>query len=494
MANENILFRKGTLKDLENAPKVAGSINFTTDEPAIYLDVDSNTRKRIGDLIIVKTKEELMQKNGEAYNENSLANNALVSTWSTTSLYYVENDNALLRWDGTKWKQLNPSNDDLVADLNAISTAITEIQSELDNNIYDKTEVDNLLANKANTSDVNTALNNKADKTDLNNKVNTIDFTNLSTEVGAIKDDYVTKAEKTTLEGNISKADKTATDAASAALKAQGEIDALEQEVATLEQNLTNFGSNVANVYETKQDANSKKTELEDKITTLQNGAVKTNADAIKAESDRAKQAESDLNDDIQGLDTKITNLGTSTTNNINNLKTTLIGSASDTKDSNTIYGAKAYADNAIDEALIAANAMTFKGVLGEGEGGPWATLPAAASVNAGDTYKVGVLGQYAGYTCYVGDLLIAKEDGKAEYYHISSGYEDDYNTRLGVDVANNKIKLNSPVSGELGSVKFQTDENSSLSVSVSGEEDTSRKADSIVTLSLVWGSFGTEA
>jgi hypothetical protein len=104
MANENILFRKGTLKDLENAPKVAGSINFTTDEPAIYLDLDSNTRKRIGDLIIVKTKEELMQKNGEAYNESSLANNALVSAWSTTSLYYVENDNALLRWDGTKWK------------------------------------------------------------------------------------------------------------------------------------------------------------------------------------------------------------------------------------------------------------------------------------------------------------------------------------------------------------------------------------------------------
>jgi hypothetical protein len=76
------------------------------------------------------------------------------------------------------------------------------------------------LANKANTSDVNTALNNKADKTDLNNKVNTSDFTNLSTEVGAIKGDYVTKAEKTTLEGNISKADKTATDAASAASKA----------------------------------------------------------------------------------------------------------------------------------------------------------------------------------------------------------------------------------------------------------------------------------
>jgi hypothetical protein len=136
---------------------------------------------------------------------------------------------------------------------------------------------------------------------------------------------------------------------------------------------------------------------------------------------------------------------------------------------------------------------MTFKGVLGHGEGGPWATLPEdATKVNAGDTYKVGVLGTYATYNCYVGDLLIAKEDGKKEYYHISSGYEDDYNTRLGVQ--ENRIRLNSPVSGELGSVAFQADANSSLSVNVSGEEDASAKANSTVTLSLVWGSFGTEA
>ena len=493
MANENILFRKGTLKDLENAPKVAGSINFTTDEPAIYLDLDSNTRKRIGDLIIVKNKEELMQKSGEEYNLNSLANNALVSAWSTTSLYYVENDNALLRWDGTKWKQLNPSNDDLVADLSNMSAAITGIQNELNNNIYDKTEVNNLLANKVNTQDFNTALDDKADKADLNNKVDTSDFAVLSTTVGEIKSDYVTKAEKTTLETNISTANKTATDAASAASKAQGEIDALEQEVAGLEQNLTNLGANVANTYETKQDANSKKAELEGKITALQTGAVQANADAIQTESNRAKQAESDLDADIRNLDTKLNNLGTSTTNAIDNLKTTLIGASTDNASSDTIYGAKAYADNAIDEALIAANAMTFKGVLGHGEGGPWATLPTAAEdVNAGDTYKVGVLGTYANYNCYVGDLLIAKADGVQEYYHISSGYEDDYNTRLGIQ--ENRIRLNSPVSGELGSVAFQADANSSLSVSVSGEEDTSRKADSTVTLSLVWGSFGTEA
>jgi hypothetical protein len=76
------------------------------------------------------------------------------------------------------------------------------------------------LTNKANASDVNAALDDKADKTDLNNKVDTSDFAVISTTVGEIKSDYVTKAEKTTLETNISTANKTATDAASAASKA----------------------------------------------------------------------------------------------------------------------------------------------------------------------------------------------------------------------------------------------------------------------------------
>lgn len=486
MANENLLFRKGTLKDLENAPKVAGSINFTIDEPAIYLDLDSNTRKRIGDLIIVKNKEELMLKNDEVYDESSLADNALVSTWSTTSLYYVEDDNALLRWDGTKWKQLNPSNDDLATDLVNINTAISGIQDQLNNNIYNKEDVNDLLSDKANATDVEEELAKKANKSELDNKVNTEDFTTLSTAVSTIQSNYVTQEEKTALVETISEADTKAANAASAASNAQKEVDDLEKEVGTLEGNLTSLGNHVAETYELKKDADSKKTELEGKITALQDGAVTNNTKAINAEIERASNAET-------ALDTKITNLGTTTTNNINSLKTTLIGTDEDTENSDTIYGAKAYADNAIDKALIAANAMTFKGVLGHGEGGPWAELPTdAADINAGDTYKVGVLGEYAGYNCYVGDLLIAKKDGENDYYHISSGYEDDYNTRLGV--SGNKIRLNSPVSGELGSVTFQTDENSSLSVSVSGEEDTSFKADSTVTLSLVWGSFGTEA
>jgi hypothetical protein len=54
MANENLLFRKGTLKELLASTPIEGSINFTTDEPAIYLDVKVNgetKHQRIGDII-----------------------------------------------------------------------------------------------------------------------------------------------------------------------------------------------------------------------------------------------------------------------------------------------------------------------------------------------------------------------------------------------------------------------------------------------------------
>jgi hypothetical protein len=148
---------------------------------------------------------------------------------------------------------------------------------------------------------------------------------------------------------------------------------------------------------------------------------------------------------------------------------------------------------------------MTFKGVVGTNAG--YISLPSLADdVKAGDTYKVGEQGNYLisqekendettkGYeTCYVGDLLIAKEDGKIEYYHITSGYEDNYDTKLGVNAESNKIRLNNPVGKEVGSVTFKTNEDSSLSVSTTGIEDPNGIANSTVTFSLTWGSFGSE-
>lgn len=475
MANENIVFRKGTLKELENANIVVGAINFTTDEPAIYLDTE-NGRKRVGDLIVVQSKDELF---ADIDNETGVADGLVHSnTWSTTALYYIVADNALLRWSGSQWTQLNPSFSGLITDLENLSTSVSTIQKTINENIYKKTEVyskketNNLLNAKANSQDVNAALDQKADKETLEN---------LSTTVSTIQSDYVSKAEKTTMEQNISKAKTAADNAQKAADAAQQTADTVGDNLSDLQTTVSDLSTSVSTTYETKTDASNKKIALENAIDDLAKGAVADNTTAIGNEVNRATAAESNLQ-------TSINNLSTSTTQAIATAKSEainkVIGNSNDTKESNTINGVRKYVDN----AMAVADAMTFKGVVDSENG-----LPAASKTKAGDTYKVGEAGYYASYSCYVGDLLIAKKDNSAEYFHVSSGYEDDYNTRLGVDLTKNKVILNSPTGGDLGSVSFTSDENSSLSVKVTGEgEDGNFIADSTVKISLVWGSFGT--
>ena len=81
---DKLLLRKGSLADLSNLPKVAGAISVTTDEGGIYLDINSTTRKRLGDFIPVDSLKEL----------NDLAQEGL----SETALYYAQEENVLARY------------------------------------------------------------------------------------------------------------------------------------------------------------------------------------------------------------------------------------------------------------------------------------------------------------------------------------------------------------------------------------------------------------
>lgn len=79
-----VTFKKGLLANLP-ATKTAGQLLLTTDERALYFDLDSSTRIRIGDF-------------------QSFANLAALeanSNPSATALYYVEDLNVLAKWDAT---------------------------------------------------------------------------------------------------------------------------------------------------------------------------------------------------------------------------------------------------------------------------------------------------------------------------------------------------------------------------------------------------------
>ena len=96
MANETLLLRKGLLENLSSAPIIEGALSFTTDEPAIYIDVDGK-HLRIGDI-----KEFANVAALEAY-----LGTTPVEKVPTTGLYYAIAENALmkcaLKEDGTRF-------------------------------------------------------------------------------------------------------------------------------------------------------------------------------------------------------------------------------------------------------------------------------------------------------------------------------------------------------------------------------------------------------
>ena len=95
----NVLFKKGLLKNLP-AEKVAGTIYVTTDERAMYLDVDENTRIRLGDFNEIPDLNALPDVSHEG------------GTPNPTGLYYSIKENVLARYDSAnrKWAQINPDN------------------------------------------------------------------------------------------------------------------------------------------------------------------------------------------------------------------------------------------------------------------------------------------------------------------------------------------------------------------------------------------------
>lgn len=86
---QNVFFKKGLLANLPSS-YAAGTFYVTTDERAMYLDIDDSTRIRLGDFIQV----------------DSVANLPTDGA-STSALYYCVAENILAKWNGSAWTQIN---------------------------------------------------------------------------------------------------------------------------------------------------------------------------------------------------------------------------------------------------------------------------------------------------------------------------------------------------------------------------------------------------
>lgn len=340
---ESLLFRKGLLNDLETkAAKVAGAISITTDEPAIYIDVQEGSnvvRKRIGDFITFANQSAFIAYL-DAHGENI----------PTTCLFYVEADNALMKYvkgqSGIgRWKQINSVSDvesdigDLKDRVSAVEGDLTSLTNTVDDladsvaantgnitkNAQDiskntqeisglktsKLDVDTYNTDKTNiTGDISTLQGEVFDIKDVNTTqgtaianlqntvgdsenglvkqvdTNRIDITNLKSSIGTVPtgttviDEITENAEAIEeVEGKVSTIEGQIININTAAEALAGRVDTAEENITSL------------------QDNSATKEELTNAQKAL-NGLIEDNADAI----DELETAVGTINNEITGI------------------------------------------------------------------------------------------------------------------------------------------------------------------------------------------------
>ena len=121
---QNVFFKKGLLANLPSS-YAAGTFYVTTDERAMYLDIDDSTRIRLGDFIQVAAVENLPAEGA-----------------STSALYYCVKENILAKYDGSAWTQINkqPTAEEMktLLGLGAMAYKSTVVEGDLDSNLAKK--------------------------------------------------------------------------------------------------------------------------------------------------------------------------------------------------------------------------------------------------------------------------------------------------------------------------------------------------------------------
>ena len=492
-----LYFRKGTMADLANADILNGSINITTDEPAIYLDID-NERKRIGDVIVVNTLNDLMPKFEGSEDLNwGEANPQYVNHWSTTALYYVTDANALLKWTGDEWKQINSGEGGNQIDLSEIQSQINGLKGrvdtiesnlanlvpqvgELTTNVNDYVErVETLEDTVSGDSGLSSAVSGHETKinsltTNVSNNTTAIGL--LQTAVAEKVDknvyDLLSNDVKTVKEIVDNKADKTEVEANSTSINTlKGNVQSLSGQSADHATRISTAESAIATLSESV----AVKVEQEDfdKLNETVNGHSSTIQEQSQLIATKADQSMVDtINQTVGEHNTRLA----AVENNVS------------TKAEQTyVDGIKEELIDKIISDINAANAMEYKKSIDSSN-----ELP-QARVKIGDTYiaSKNFLSTDARPEVRVGDLLIATViEGKEEiegfipvedivWEHIPTGYSSQLDPSLIAD--GTSIVLKAFNDANMGTVRITGNNN----IVVENANN-----DNEIKVSLVWGSF----
>ena len=350
-------FRKGTYAQINAADKVAGTIYIAKDEKAMYVDVDASTRIRIGDFIRVDTVQ------------------GIKPPYSTSALYYVENDNALLKYvetehEGVKtgtWKQVNGT-DDIKASITSLQGNMSQANSDIGTL---KTDVGTL---KTNVSTLKTTVGSSTsglvkDVADLKTAIG-MDQSGSAGGIGNTVSQLVKDLDA--LEGTVETQGNTIQEHT-------GKISALETESAkhATKTELNNAKTAILGQTDGGADFNGTVKGAYDKAATAQTQANKGVADAATAQTkaDANEQAISGLTNRVTALDQASTGrvailegrvnaletAGYATVDQVTEAKNAVLGTEADDAGTATVHGAlksaaaaKAAADAAAEAAAAA--------------------------------------------------------------------------------------------------------------------------------------------
>lgn len=128
-------FKKGEYKSLPAwSAATEGTVYVTVDEQAMYVDL-ADKRIRLGQIVTYDTKQAFV----EYVNQTP-------PPYSTEAFYYIADEtNALLRWNGTKWIQINSTT--------AVSTAVAAAQKDATQAIADAKDANDNANTRVLTSD-----------------------------------------------------------------------------------------------------------------------------------------------------------------------------------------------------------------------------------------------------------------------------------------------------------------------------------------------------
>ena len=431
VTDARVKFLRGQLANLPSA-KVDGNVYVATDERSMYIDYkDSNNtlqRIRLGDFLEFANWSAIEAQSGSGY--------------STTALYYAEQENILGKWTGTTWKQINAQKtfDQLLSSMSYNITTGASTTATIKLKVTGTDNIDrwpNALTYKL------VSLNSSALK--ITSTTDSSSITNINLRVK----DAVLKHELELNSRTYAQNDPTLS------------LYAYEYGTDSSGNNLTKpstWGND--NLISQIQFSGAGVTHVSSNSTT---GVISISTNLGYGLAFNASGV----------LTLTVTDNNDSTTKTASITPKIKIGSTGATSEytfnASAICELPVYTisqtDTAIENALKGANAMTFRGTVGDTSAptsATVATLPLTAnSVQIGDTFKVATAGTYIAdnlnpattYSAQVGDMFIAtSSDGtetggyidvnKIRWVYIPSGDEDAVNSTISYDSTAKKFFL----------------------------------------------------